>query len=117
MQIIDVKEKANHLLSRKEIEASISFDSKTPSRPEIIKLIASKYNTKEELVVIKKIHGTYGKKQALVESSIYENEKARSAEQKHLVWRALPKEKRKEAFEAKMNARKERKKKRQKQKK
>ncbi len=110
MKIIDVKEKANPLLSRKEVLATINFDSSTPSRRDIIKFIAAKYSTKESLVAIKKVHGRFGKKEALVEGAVYENEKAAQIEEKHVVWRALPKDKKKEAIEAKRKAKKDRKK-------
>lgn len=111
MEFTKVEETDNPLLERKEIKAVLQFEDATPSRGVVIAQLAKKYHTKEDLIVIKKMHGAYGQKQAVIEGSIYNNEKAVNVEPLHLRWRALSKDKKKEAIETRRKAKKDRKKK------
>lgn len=75
MDIKIIQEKDSQLLNRKEYWLEVDYPDKTPSNIELKKELASKFNTKEELVAIKHINQVYGKKTAKVEANIYKDEK------------------------------------------
>ncbi|MEM1988225.1 MAG: hypothetical protein QXR30_00095 [Candidatus Woesearchaeota archaeon] len=64
------------LLKRKDYVVKITWENALPSRKEIRdKFIAIK-NTRPELTVVKKFHTMFKKREALVNISVYEDEKA-----------------------------------------
>ena len=64
------KEKENPLFGRKEIQAYIEAQI-TPSKNEMINLIAQKFSTQPENISIKGIHGRFGSRNFLVNANIY----------------------------------------------
>jgi ribosomal protein S24E len=110
MDLIDFKEKENNLLSRKEFTATIGFENATPSRHDIVQYFGDKHKVNHELVVIKKVSTAFGSKKAVVQGCIYADEKARSVERAHNMWRSMTKEKRKETIDAKKAKKKAKKK-------
>ncbi len=73
MNLEILEERANKLLHRTEIEARITFDSATPSREEIVKLVAAKKNVPEDLVIVENINQKFGQRVADVSVRIYES--------------------------------------------
>jgi len=91
MEIIVKNKEHNRLLKREEISLIVKSET-TPSAQESKKEVAGKFNFNEELVVIKKIKGNFGKKEFDVGVYVYENKedlekheqkpKAKKAEEK-----------------------------------
>ncbi len=73
MNLDIIEEKPNKILHRTEIKARVTFDSATPSREEVIKLIAAKKNVPENLVIVREINQKFGQRSADVEIMIYES--------------------------------------------
>ena len=71
MNIEITLQKENQLLGRKEIQASVNYKGATPKRDDILKLVASKAGSKEELVIVKEIQTTYGQQVAKVTAYAY----------------------------------------------
>ncbi len=65
-------DKENKLLKFREISALAPF-SKTPTKSEILKIFAEKYKTTEELCTVKKVKGSFGRKEFLLTMRIYDN--------------------------------------------
>jgi len=70
-------EKVNRLLYRTELKCKAEFEGSTPSRPDVIKEIATKKHVDEKLVVLDSIRQMYGKQECSFQARIYESEKAR----------------------------------------
>ncbi len=71
LEILDEVE--NRLLHRTEIKARVIFNSATPSREEIIKLISAKKNVPEDLVIVDSIDQKFGQRVAEVFVKVYES--------------------------------------------
>ena len=70
---IDVKEeKENPLLHRREVQLILMDFEGTPNKETVVKEIAKKMKSKEELISIGKIQQEYGKNEALCYAEIYE---------------------------------------------
>ncbi len=96
MDLEIVTQKENKVLQRQQIVLKAKDGKLTPSRKELRPKIAAMLNAKEELTVIKKIQHSFGKREALIEANVYENEEAlKRAEQKHLIERDSGKKKEK----------------------
>ena len=81
-----LKEKEMKLLSRVRATLSVENEGKTPSRFELIKAIAKKFNTSEDLVVIKHIYPQFGKKKTKLIVHIYKDSEKRGLfEHKNLL--------------------------------
>jgi ribosomal protein S24E len=91
----------NPLLKRKEVSVEIDHDGQgTPSRVELRKAVASKYNTKQENVYIVEMETGTGTQSAICTVEVYDD--AQSALQtvpKHILTRNLPPEERKKVRE------------------
>ncbi|MBW2990379.1 hypothetical protein KY348_01600 [Candidatus Woesearchaeota archaeon] len=97
--LIDEK---NALFKRREIKARLGYEDKTPSRLEIRKELAKKLNTKEELVVVKRIKPDYGTTVAKLEINIYEDENSlKESEPEYMVNRHSAEKKEKKEAPAK----------------
>ena len=76
------------VLSRKEIEAKLSFEGTTPSRNEVVKEVAKKTGAKEELVVVREIKTSFGETTAKVTAFVYTDAKVmKDVEGKHMAKR------------------------------
>ena len=95
------QDKYNPLLKRKEVSLEIDHDGQgTPSRAELRKAVASKYNTKQENVYVIEMETGTGTQSAISGVEVYDD--AQSALQtvpKHIQIRNLPPEERKKVKE------------------
>lgn len=74
----------NVLLSRKEIDGILAFEKQTPSKKELISLIAKKLGVDESLVVVKGIYNYFGNNRAKFMAHIYSSRDIlESVEPKH----------------------------------
>jgi len=71
MNIKLINETKSELLNRKELEFEATYESATPKKEEIKKLIASSIKAKEEQIVIKKIHQVFGIPKSNILAHIY----------------------------------------------
>ena len=72
MELHTTKEKEFSLLSRKRITFTIDNDGATPSRKELLKMVAKKLNAPEDLVIIKHIYPQFGSKKSKVIAHLYQ---------------------------------------------
>jgi ribosomal protein S24E len=85
MEFKIIKEKENPLFERKEIKGSVDAEI-TPSKNEMIDLIAKKFSTQPEKISLKGIYGKFGSKSFLVNVNIYSSkEEKQKAEIKKKV--------------------------------
>ncbi|MBU0532618.1 hypothetical protein KKB44_03935 [Candidatus Micrarchaeota archaeon] len=71
---VDIKSTVeNKLLSRKEIEAEVSYEGATPSRVDIKQSICGKIGANPDLVVLREINTFFGKQMAKIVAHSYEN--------------------------------------------
>lgn len=99
LNIIEKTDKS--LLSRTDVLAEIDFKDAAPSRKDVKAELASKLNSKDDLIVVRSINTSYGFKKAKVFASVYKDKKSlEKINKKYLLERELPKEK-KEAEEPK----------------
>lgn len=68
-----LKEKDMKLLSRKRLTLLVENKGATPSRQDLVKEIAKKFKTDEELVIIKHIYQQFGKNKTKLMVHIYED--------------------------------------------
>jgi ribosomal protein S24E len=69
---VDIKSKTdNKLLSRKEIEAEVTFDGPTPKREELRQAISAKIGANPDLTVLREVKNTYGRKAVSVVAHAY----------------------------------------------
>ena len=73
MELKIINQKENALLHRKEIHAHVSFDKATPSNADVMKQLATKLSAAEDVIVMRHIHGGFGKNVAHVEAYIYDS--------------------------------------------
>ncbi len=71
MDITIVSKNENKLLDRQEIEAVITFDTKTPSRKEIRAEMGGKLATNPDHVVLRNVRSEFGIKRIRVRAHIY----------------------------------------------
>ena len=66
-----VQESENKLFNRKELVFETEFQGSTPSKENIKKSIAVITKSKEDVIVIEKIHQLYGATKAQIKAKIY----------------------------------------------
>lgn len=93
MELEVVSEKENPLLERKEIVLKMPVEKETPSRKELMPLLAKKYGNAEKLIFIEKIEHPYGTKHAKIYARLYSTEKAALREPEYLKKREEAKKK------------------------
>ena len=71
-----INEKENPLFKRKEVQISVE-NQVTPSREEILGLVAQKFSTQPENISIKGIHGRFGSKIFMINANIYSSSEGR----------------------------------------
>jgi len=74
MKIDVIKEMDNKLLHRKELDIVVSDVESTPSKKDILSLVAAKMGASENAIVLGSIYQEYGKKEAKVYVKVYESE-------------------------------------------
>ena len=72
MNLQITEQKINHLLSRKEVRAKLSYEQATPSKEELKKQIASAVKANSELLVVKSVYPGYGDRNAEVLFYVYD---------------------------------------------
>ncbi len=93
MELHLIKEKDMKLLSRKRITLEVETEGATPSRLDLLKGIAKKFNSSEDLVIIKHIYPQFGKKKTKIIAHIYDDKHKMSLfELKGLIGKHKPKE-------------------------
>jgi len=75
MDLNITKQEKQPLLSRTEIIAEITFEGKTPSRYDLVKMISKKLKIKPELTLVKHIYTEFGSQKANIEAYTYEDAK------------------------------------------
>jgi ribosomal protein S24E len=92
MELHTLKEKDMELLSRKRVTLVVDNETVTPSRLDLLKAISKKFNTKEDLVIIKHIYPQFGIKKTKVIVHLYKDEaKMALFEHKNLISKHKPK--------------------------
>ncbi|HSU73008.1 MAG TPA: hypothetical protein VLJ21_04120 [Candidatus Binatia bacterium] len=66
-------QKENVLLQRKDVMASVTFDKATPSNADVLKALAAKLSVAEDVIVVKKIDGGFGKNVATINAYVYDS--------------------------------------------
>lgn len=91
----------NPLLKRKEVQVEVDHEGAgTPSRLDVRKAIAAKYNTKPENVVVLDVETNTGTQSALCAIEVYDDPRiAQRAVPKYIQIRNLPPEERKQVRE------------------
>ena len=88
MNIEVVQERNNPLLSRKELDLLITYESSTPKRDEVRKAVADKYGVEIERVIVEKMESLFGAKKARAHVHVYDTvEDAKRYERKHVLRR------------------------------
>ncbi len=77
----------NKLLKRRELRVALEFEGGTPSRDEIKRSIADKFNLKEANMVIVKAEQLYGTKEGLAVIHEYHDAESMKIAQKHVLQR------------------------------
>ena len=85
------KETNNKLLKRREMLISLEFSDATPSRAEIKKALADKFNLKQENMVVVRSEQLYGAKKGTVLIHEYSDAESMKIAQKHTIARPNPK--------------------------
>jgi len=94
----------NKMLDRTEVDAEVAFDGPTPKRAELKQAVGAKIGANPELMVLREVSTTFGRKSARITAHIYPNkELLMSTEPKHIKIREglMPKEEKKAAPAAK----------------
>lgn len=76
MELKILEEKSNDLFGRREIKSVVEAEI-TPSRKEILDVLAEKYKVPRENIKIKGIRGKFGSKTFAVEANIYSSKETR----------------------------------------
>lgn len=100
MNVEILSSKDNQLLSRKEVEASVTFDASTPKRAELKQAIGGKIAANPDLMVVRKVSASFGAKSVKVLAYVYPSkESLMSIEPKHIKVREglMQKEEKKKA--------------------
>jgi len=93
MELHTLKEKDMKLLSRKRVSLEMNNEGSTPSRIDLVKAIAKKFNVTEELIVIKHIYSQFGKNKTRIIAHIYQDkDKVKMFELQGLISKHKPKE-------------------------
>ncbi len=96
MKLEITEKKENKAMQRNEVLFKIEDAKITPSRKELKPKIAAMLNTKEQLVVIKKVSHPFGGREATITVNAYQNEATlKKLEPKHLIERDSGKKKEK----------------------
>jgi len=78
----------NKLLNRRELDLIISYESSTPRRDEVRKLIAERYGVEVERVIVEKLESMFGMLKAKAHVHIYDTvEDAKRIERRHILRR------------------------------
>lgn len=89
MKILEVKRDwYNKLLKRRELELIIGYESSTPKRDEVRKMISEQYDAPVERIIVEKLESLFGTLKARAHIHIYDNlEDAKRFERPHILKR------------------------------
>ncbi len=86
MNLEIIGDRMNSLLNRREIEAVVIYESRTPTREEVREEVARKYNMEKERIIVEKMESLFGAKKARAHIHIYSSaEYAKKYERKHIL--------------------------------
>lgn len=74
MEFKIISDTENPLFNRREIEGEIHVDV-TPSRDEVVKLLAEKFSTHQDTIKIRTIKGSFGARVFIIVANIYKSKK------------------------------------------
>ena len=81
-------QKDNHLLNRTEVQFELDHSgTATPSRKDVVDLVATKTNRDKKFIIIKKINTVYGENISRGLAYIYNDEKSMKTEPKYITKR------------------------------
>ena len=87
-------DKRNELLSRREVQFTLTYDGATPSRMQIIGKLCALLNVKEPQVVVGSLKSNFGKTTVSGMARIYDTEDAKKkTERAYISARGMPKPK------------------------
>ena len=72
MELKVLNDNKNNLLSRREIEVSLSFENKTPSKEDVKNELSGKLNLNKDLVVVDVIKQVFGSRECVVKYNVYD---------------------------------------------
>lgn len=76
----------NRLLSRRELELIVSYESSTPKREEARKFLSEQFDASIERVIVEEIESVFGSRKARMHVHIYDDvEDARRFERRHIL--------------------------------
>lgn len=101
MEIRIEKDAVNKVLNRREIEFTVTYADRTPSRTEVLSGIAQKLSLPADTTAVVKIEQVYGARMSRVVVHSYATKEAFALEQKHLIERTGKKGGEKKEEEAK----------------
>jgi small subunit ribosomal protein S24e len=91
MDLEIIEEKDNTLLNRRELKLKIDHDAATPSRMDVKKNVATKFNVDPDLVIIDNMKSKFGKSETKAYIKIYKTtEAAKLVEREHILKRNTP---------------------------
>jgi small subunit ribosomal protein S24e len=100
MNVDILSSKDNPLLSRKEIEATVTFDAATPKRTDLKQAIGGKIAANPDLMVVRRVSASFGTRSVKVLAYVYSSkESLMGIEPKHIKIREglMQKEEKKKA--------------------
>ena len=71
-----IEEKNNELMNRKEIKIIVEAD-KNPTAQEALNVIAEKFKSEEDVIVVRSVKGKFGRRTFLISAYIYGNREAK----------------------------------------
>jgi ribosomal protein S24E len=87
------KETHNHLMGRVELEGLLTGAKSTPTRKEVLALVAGAKSVNPEQVVIQKVAQPFGVRQVKVTATVYPNVEAVKKSRGYFAKRGVAKEK------------------------
>jgi small subunit ribosomal protein S24e len=76
MNVEILSSKENQALSRKEVEATVSFDAATPKRAELKQAVGGKIAANPDLMVVRKVTSGFGSKSVKVLAYVYSSKES-----------------------------------------
>lgn len=78
------KDIKNDLMNRREVQIIIEKE-KTPSFPEALNIISDHFKSPEEIIMVEKIAGKFGRKTFMIKASIYASKELKEEAVKRLT--------------------------------
>lgn len=83
-----IQDRKNPLLNRRELDLLISYESSTPKRDEVRKMLSEKYGVEVERIIIEKMESIFGTRKAKAHIHIYDTvNDVKKYERRHVLKR------------------------------